>query len=222
MVAYVTFLYSLNLSPLYFLSSAILYVSVTQEHREKYVVPEGRAPLSDFATACLIGTQQADKQDRESGYAGRTAQISWPDESHGANAFVVKGGMDQYPVQLAAKLPEGMVKTNHRVTDVIKMEDGSYKIEIMKRNGNDYTPLCLTCDTVVLAAPPVSLRRLSVAVDMQPALFAVHQRRLGHVYVKCNGNYPEIPDRSDVDDRYYKKLPDSILQQLISGDYGKG
>lgn len=57
--------------------------SVTSKERETYVVPEGRAPLSDFATACLIGADQADKQDRESGYAGRTAQISWPDEDHG-------------------------------------------------------------------------------------------------------------------------------------------
>lgn len=198
--------------------------SVTQREREQYVVPEGRAPLSDFATACLIGTDQADKQDRESGYAGRTAQISWPDESHGANAFVVQGGMDQYPTQLASKLPEGMVKTNHRVTNVSKNDSGTYTIDIIKREGNDYTTLHMTADTVVLAAPPVSLRKLSVAEDMQPALFAVHQRRLGHVYVKCKdgATYPDVPDRSDVPDRIYRKAPDSILQQLISGDYGKG
>ena len=169
--------------------------SKTQGEREKYVVPEGRAPLSDFATACLLGADAADTQDRESGYAGRTAQISWPDESHGANAFVVKGGMDQYPKQLATKLPEGMVKTDHRVTDVTKMDDGKYRVDIMKRDGNTYTPICMTCDTIVLAAPPVSLRRLSVAADMQPALFAVNQRRLGHVYVKCKDGmtYPEVP-----------------------------
>jgi monoamine oxidase len=197
--------------------------SVTAAESEKYVVPPNRAPLSDFATACLIGAKQADKQDRESGYAGRTAQISWPDESHGTNAFVVEGGMDQYPNKLASKLPEGMVRLNHRVSDVQKT-DGGYTVDVMKRDGNTYTPMRVTCDTMVLAAPPVSLRRLSVAIDMQPALFAVHQRRLGHVYVRCKDGitYPDIPDRSDVEDRVYRKAPDSILQQLISGDYGKG
>lgn len=196
--------------------------SDTTEERDQYQVPEGRAPLSDFATASLISATQADKQDRESGYAGRTAQISWPDESHGSNAFFVQGGMDQYPKKLAAQLPDGMVMTNHRVTDVSKSDKGTYTIDIMKRDGNNYTTMRMTADSVVLAAPPVSLRRLSVAQDMQPALFAVHQRRLGHVYVKCKGTYPDIPDQPNVDDRYYRKLPDSILQQLISGDYGKG
>lgn len=130
--------------------------------------------------------------------------------------------MDQYPKTLASKLPEGMVKTNHRVTNVSKNDSGTYTIDIMKRDGNSYTALCMTANTVVLAAPPVSLRKLSVSQDMQPALFAVHQRRLGHVYVKCKDSYPAIPDRSDVEDRIYRKAPDSILQQLISGDYGKG
>ena len=198
--------------------------SVTGKERETYQVPEGRAPLSDFATACLISAKQADKQDRESGYAGRTAQISWPDESHGADAFVVKGGMDQYPVQLAAKLPSGCVMTNHRATNVSKNDKGTYTIDIMKRDGNNYSPMRMTADMVVLAAPPVSLRKFKVAEDMLPALFAVHERRLGHVYVKCKDGmtYPTVPDRSDVDDRIYRKLPDSILQQLISGDYGRG
>jgi Flavin containing amine oxidoreductase len=157
-----------------------------------------------------------------SGYAGRTAQISWPDESHGVNNYIAEGGMEQYPNKLAAKLPQGMVKTNHRVTNVSKNGGGTYTIDIMKRDGNSYTHIRMTADTVVLAAPPVSLRKLSVAEDMQPALFAVHQRRLGHVYVKCKDSYPTIPDRSDVDDRIYRKVPDSVLQQLISGDYGKG
>lgn len=198
--------------------------SLTDAEREGYVVPEGRAPLSDFATACLIGATQADKQDRESGYAGRTAQIAWPDESHGSNAFIVEGGMDQYPNKLAATLPDGMVRTNQRVTEVTRLEDGGYKIDVMVRDGNSYSPMCMTCESVVLAAPPVSLRRLAVAKDMQPALFAVHQRRLGHVYVRCKDGmtYPDVPDRSDVEDRIYRKAPDSILQQLISGDYGKG
>jgi glycine/D-amino acid oxidase-like deaminating enzyme len=182
--------------------------SVTAAESETYVVPPNRAPLSDFATACLIGAKQADKQDRESGYAGRTAQISWPDESHGTDAFVVEGGMDQYPNKLASKLPKGMVRLNHRVSNVQKTH-GGYTVHVMKRNGNTYTPMRVTCDTVVLAAPPVSLRRLSVAVDMQPALFAVHQRRLGHVYVRCKDGitYPDIPDRSDVEDRIYRKAP---------------
>ena len=197
---------------------------MTSKERETYKVPEGRAPLSDFATASLIGASQADKQDRESGYAGRTAQISWPDESHGSDCFVVKGGMDQYPKTLAEKLPDGCVMTNHRATNVSKNDKGTYTVDVMKRDGNNYSPMRMTADMVVLAAPPVSLRRFSVAEDMQLALYAVHQRRLGHVYAKCKdgASYPDVPDRSDVDDRVYRKLPDSILQQIISGDYGKG
>ena len=39
--------------------------SVTNAHREQYKVPEGRAPLSDFATAALLGANHADRQDRE-------------------------------------------------------------------------------------------------------------------------------------------------------------
>ena len=201
--------------------------SFTTAARETYTVPAGRAPLSDFSAASLmLGAAHADKQDRESGYAGRTAQITWPDESHGSMAYVVEGGMDQYPVQLAAALPEGMVRTNHRVTEVTYHADttGTYTVDVMVRTGDTYAPVRMSCDRVVLAAPPVSLRRFSVAHYIQPALFAVHQRRLGHVYVRCKDGitYPDVPDRSDVPDRIYRKAPDSILQQLISGDYGKG
>ena len=43
---------------------------------EKRKVTPNRPPLSDFAQASLESAKQADKQDRESGYAGRTGQVS--------------------------------------------------------------------------------------------------------------------------------------------------
>ena len=39
-------------------------------------VPANRPPLSDFAKASLHAATEADLQDRESGYAGRTSQVS--------------------------------------------------------------------------------------------------------------------------------------------------
>lgn len=45
---------------------------------------ENRPPLSTFSAASLDSTAAADLQDRESGYAGRTAQITFPGETHGA------------------------------------------------------------------------------------------------------------------------------------------
>jgi hypothetical protein len=63
---------------------------------------------------------------------------------------------------------------------------------------------------------------MSVAQYMLPALFAVHERRLGHCYVRCAEGTPGVPDTSDGPDRIYRMLPESILQQIISGDYGKG
>jgi len=42
----------------------------------KMDVKKGRAPLSDFAAASLKSATAADKQDRESGYAGKTSQVS--------------------------------------------------------------------------------------------------------------------------------------------------
>jgi monoamine oxidase len=186
-------------------------------------IPPNRAPLSDFAAASLTSTTSADLQDRESGYAGRTSQIAWPDESHGNDSWFVDGGMDRLPKELARTLPEGCLLLNHRMKEVEKTKDG-YRISVVKRDGNDYTPLELECSQVVLATPPYSLRGLKVAKEMLPALFAVHERRLGHAFAKCKPglNYPEVPDRSDVPDRVYRKLPESILQQVISGDYGHG
>jgi monoamine oxidase len=185
--------------------------------------PPNRGPLSDFAAASLTSASNADLQDRESGYAGRTSEISWPDQTHGNDCWFVDGGMDRYPTELAKTLPEGCLLLNHRVKEVEKTKDG-YRVSVVKRDGNDYTPMEWECSQVVLATPPVSLRALKVAKDMLPALFAVSERRLGHAFVKCKPGltYPDVPDRSDVPDRVYRKLPDSILQQFISGDYGHG
>ena len=194
-----------------------------------------RAPLSDFAAASLDSTAAADLQDRESGYAGRTAQISFPDESHGTECWFVEGGMDRVPKALADALPDGCLHTNVRVGQVekIKMDrnDGDagnagngaqYRIAAVKRDGNTYTELALECAQVVLATPPYSLRGLAVAQDMQPALMALHERRLGHVYAVCPPGTENVSDTSTGPDRIYRKLPDSILQQHISGDYGHG
>ena len=185
-------------------------------------LPPNRPPLSDFAAASLDSTSAADLQDRESGYAGRTAQISWPDESHGTECWYVDGGMDRIPKELAESLPEGCVHTNLRVTEVTKTETTGYLIATVQRDGNSYTPVEFTCSQVVLATPPYSLRGLAVAKDMPTALMAVHERRLGHVYAKCAVGTENVSDTSTGPDRIYRKLPDSILQQNISGDYGHG
>lgn len=130
--------------------------------------------------------------------------------------------MDRIPKALAKKLPEGCVRTNHRVREVEKLEDGGYKIAAVQRDGNDYTDLEFTCSQLVLAAPPCALRGLKVAKDMQPALAAVHERRSAHAYAKCAPDTPNVPDTSNGPNRVYRKVPDSMLQQVISGDYGKG
>jgi monoamine oxidase len=186
-------------------------------------IPKNRGPLSDFAAASLTSASSADLQDRESGYAGRSSEISWPDQTHGNDCWFVDGGMDRYANELVKTLPEGCLLLNHRVKEVEKTKEG-YLVSVVKRDGNDYTPIEIECSQVILAAPPLSLRGLKVAKDMLPALFAVHERRLGHAYVKCKPGltYPDVPDRSDVPDRVYRKLPDSLMQQVISGDYGKG
>jgi len=190
-------------------------------HDASHPTPPGRAPLSAYASHCLESTNGADDMDRKTGYAGRSAQISFPGESHGTVNFVVEEGMNHIPTTLASKLPEGMVNTNHRVKDVTKLADGKYQCDIVVRKGNDYTPLTFTCDTLVLAAPPVSLRQLTIAREgLNPVLFAVHQRRLMHCYVKSKSE--NVPDRSDTEDRIYQGFPDSILQQVVSGDYGGG
>jgi Cytochrome b5-like Heme/Steroid binding domain len=136
--------------------------------------------------------------------------------------------MDLIPKTLADQLPANCVRTNTRATQVMKRtaEDG-YRITVMKREaGEQYTPLEFTCLQIVLAAPPFALRGLDVAKDMQPALYSVHERRGGHVYARCKANTANVPDRSDDDasanNRIYQNLPDSILQQVISGDYGGG
>lgn len=205
---------------------ARLFTSDCADVEEKVAVPRPtplkRAPMSDFATASLSSTKEADLQDRESGYAGRTAQIAWPEEDHGNDAFVVEGGMDNIPKALAASLPEGCLHTNSRAAEVEKT-DGGYLVTIVHRAGNDYKTVTYKCSQVVLACPPYALRALAVAKDMQPALFAVHERRLGHVYAKCTADTPNgvpVTDVSNVPERVYRKLPDSILQQIISGDYG--
>ena len=47
------------------------------DRREEHLreVPKNRPPLSDFAKASLNSSTEADLQDRESGYAGRTSQV---------------------------------------------------------------------------------------------------------------------------------------------------
>ena len=50
----------------------------------------------------------------------------------------------------------------------------------------------------------VSLRQFSVAkLGLNPVLFAVHQRRLCHAYVKCTPG-PEVPDTSTDESRIYR------------------
>jgi Flavin containing amine oxidoreductase/Cytochrome b5-like Heme/Steroid binding domain len=196
-----------------------------------------RPPLSDFAAASLRSTDYADRQDRESGYAGRTGQIAWPHESHGTECWIVKQGMDTIPATLAAALPVGTVRTNVRATNVAfvrgssstaagggRQGQGQYSITAVQRNGRDFTPVTFTCNQVVLAVPPYSIRGWTVAASMQPALYAVHERRLGHVYAKVKTEVSSSfsSDTSNTTDRIYQKLPDSILQQNISGDYGRG
>lgn len=83
-------------------------------------------------------------------------------------------------------------------------------------------PLTFTCNQLVLATPPFALRNLAISGEMAPALYAVDVRRVAHAYAKCKPNTNNVPDRSDVPDRVYQKLPDSVLQQVISGDYGHG
>ena len=49
-------------------------------------------------------------------------------------------------------------------------------------------------------------------VVLQPALFASNQRRLGHVNIHCKdgGTYPDVQDRSDVEDRFYRNIVGTI------------
>jgi Flavin containing amine oxidoreductase/Cytochrome b5-like Heme/Steroid binding domain len=178
---------------------------------------EGKAPLSKYATvATRESASLADQRDRESGYAGRIGAISFPGESHGDRHWVVKNGMNEFVTKVKDLLPEGVLNTGHRVTDVALNSDGSYRVELF--SGGQAS--AVEAATVVLAAPPVSLRQFSVAREgLNPALFAVHERRNGHIYVKC-APADNVPDTSDGPTRIYRAVPDSLLQQVISGDYG--
>jgi len=49
--------------------------SMNCQEKEKREVAKNRPPLSDFAEACLDSASEADKQDRERGYVGRTRQV---------------------------------------------------------------------------------------------------------------------------------------------------
>ncbi|CAB9498064.1 amine oxidase [Seminavis robusta] len=181
---------------------------------------ENKAPLSTYSAAALESTTLADLQDRESGYAGRTAQIAFPGESHGSKHWFAPKGLNAFPRAVLETLPEGMVKTYHRAADVEKQEDGTYKVTVMHSHGYDFTEKHYICEQVVLAVPPFQARTFSVAKDMQPALFAVYERRLGHIYVQCKPGTVKVPDASTGPDRIYKMIPDNILQQIVSGDYG--
>eukprot|EP00457_Paulinella_chromatophora_P003956 gb/GEZN01003966.1/.p1 GENE.gb/GEZN01003966.1/~~gb/GEZN01003966.1/.p1 ORF type:complete len:612 (-),score=76.47 gb/GEZN01003966.1/:209-2044(-) len=183
--------------------------------------PRGRAPLSPFAERCLTSTNFADEADRATGYAGRTAQITFPGESHGIVHHVVVNGMDQFANKLNSKLANNTVNVDHLCTDVRRLSDGKYLVDLMVNKDGKFKHLAVTCDTLILAAPPVSLRSLSIAKDgLYPVLSAIHQRRLAHVYVKSSSK--NVPDHSDKEDRIYQGFPDSILQQVVSGDYGSG
>ena len=176
--------------------------------------------LTSDAALLADSTGGADKHDRESGYAGRMAQISFPGEAHGNTNYYVANGMGEYPEKLAAKLPHGVVHKGHRCTDVSRRADGKYLVQLIVREGDDYTPKSLTCDTLVLAAPPFALRSFSVAKELAPVLFAIQDRRNTHVYAKSSS--PGVPDTSTTAERVYKGFPESLLQQFISGDYGNG
>lgn len=179
-----------------------------------------KPPLSKFSAAALESTSLADQQDRESGYAGRTAQISFPGESHGTQNWFAPKGMNAFAQAVLSKLPEGMVQLYHRAADVEKLDDNTYKVTVSHSHGYDHTEKHYFCKQVVLAVPPFQARTFSVAKDMQPALFAVYERRLGHIYVQCKPGTVQIPDTSTGPDRIYRTIPDSVLQQIVSGDYG--
>jgi cytochrome b involved in lipid metabolism len=183
--------------------------------------PKGRAPLSAYATQSLTSTTTADKQDRESGYAGHSSLISFPGETTATKYYVVSNGMNEIVHKLAERLPQGVVNTNQRCKDVKKLADGKYQVDIVVRTpGKEtYKMVSYTCDTLVLAAPPRSLRGFTVAKEgLLPVLSAVDESRLMHIYAWSSSE--NVPDRSDVKDRIYEGFEDSILQQVVSGDYG--
>ena len=72
-------------------------------------------------------------------YAGRTAQISFPGESHGDTNYKVTKGMNEFPQAIAKKLPGGVVNPHHRCTDVEKTKNG-YRVSLMKREGTNSPP----------------------------------------------------------------------------------
>jgi hypothetical protein len=187
--------------------------------------PKGRAPLSAYATQSLTSTTTADKQDRESGYAGHSSLISFPNETTATKYYVVSNGMNEIVHKLAERLPQGVVHTNHRCKDVKKLTDGRYQVDIVVRTvlpgkKDTYKMVSYTCDTLVLAVPPRSLRGFTVAKEggLLPVLSAVNESRLMHIYAWSSSK--NAPDRSDVKDRIYEGFEDSILQQVVSGDYG--
>jgi cytochrome b involved in lipid metabolism len=188
---------------------------------------DGKPPLSTFSAAALdVSTSVADQQDRESGYAGRTAQISFPGEEHSPHNWYAPKGMHEFPEAVARTLPEGMLQLYHRVADVERIDENNeykYKISVFHAHGYEATPKTYYARQVVLAVTPFQARTFTVAQDMQPALFAVYERRLGHIYVQCKkDSNVKIPDHSEGSDRVYRMVPDNILQQLVSGDYGHG
>lgn len=55
-----------------------------------------------------------------------------------------------------------------------------YRVTIVQQKGLDFASFDVIAKTVILAAPPFAIRQFSVAkMGLNPALFAVHERRLG-------------------------------------------
>jgi Cytochrome b5-like Heme/Steroid binding domain/Flavin containing amine oxidoreductase len=128
--------------------------------------------------------------------------------------------MHEFPEAVSRSLPDGMVQLYHRVVDVEQLSDGTYQVKVFHGHGYDYTEKHYICKHVVIAVPPFQARTFTVAQDMRPALFAVYERRLGHIYVQCKPGVVKVPDTSTGPDRIYRMIPDNILQQFVSGDYG--
>ena len=78
--------------------------------------------------------------------------------------YHIKGGNDQLPKAIAAYLPEGTIKLNHRLESISKHHDGSIRLAFrVQDNDEDEDEKTVTADRVILALPFSTLRKLDYA-----------------------------------------------------------
>lgn len=178
---------------------------------------------------------EAHRQELATGYEGFLSNARGTEESKTKSGHEYIGQRSGYYVleEGFQALIDGMrdsalrrgvhLHLDSRVVDVERVVGRSvapYKVSIIRRDGNRFVSRTYTCDRLILCCPPSRMTSWSIAKGvLRCPLATVGALALHHIYGRL---YDTKLKRYVTLGPLYEKRADSLLSQVISGDYESG